>query len=44
MFIHDVADGVMCAVSSVHSSLSTVWAVGHDEDVDENVQVGMVSL
>ena len=37
MFIYDVAHGTLCAVSQVHSSLSTIWAVGCDENVDESI-------
>ena len=40
MFIHDVAYGTVCAVSSVHLTLSTLWPAGHNENVDEDVQVG----
>ena len=39
MFIHDVAHRALCVVSWVHSSLSTVWAIGYDENVDESIQV-----
>lgn len=41
MFIYDVAHGTLCAVSQVHSSLSTVWAIGCDENVGESIHHNM---
>ena len=39
MFIHDVAHGTLCALSQVHTSISAVWTIGCDENVDESIQV-----
>ena len=39
MLLHDVADGSLCPVPSVHAVIPTEWSIGPNENVDEGLQV-----
>ena len=44
MFICEVADGTMCAISPVHIPVAAVCTVGHNENVDEGLQVKLLEF
>lgn len=44
MFICDVVDGTLCSVPTIHIPVSAVCTVGHNENVDEGVQVKLLEL
>ena len=39
MLHHDVADGSLCPVPTVHTVIPTEWSIGHNGNVDEGLQV-----
>ena len=39
LLCHNVANGVVCVVSSSHTSFSIVWFARYDENVVESIQV-----
>lgn len=44
LFICDMVDGTVCTVPTVHFPVAADCTVGHNENVDEGVQVKLLEL